>query len=333
MGLLQYPISIAGTALAPDEITFRSGKTLLHTGVSADRCSGGFLHLDCGSVAIPRRMQERGVPFLDFESTLEVYVPFCGTAPLDVQACVGTTLTCDMYLATATGDVSAIVSANGHPVAYMSGNMAESLPISSAGYGMYLAACKSTWGNGVSQVMNQLTGGTVDTMKNVNQAALNETLSYSQNGGYGQSELLAESYNNPKVGKAMAAAAGPGGALAIGLIKTGLNVINAASTGYEQYQRVKHASYTSVSGSFTSCAAWNYPFTPYVKITRPHKQIPSGGRGDYGHTTGRKLVASRALAQCPGLTVCVNPDTSGIANATGQEKDIIYRALVNGVIV
>lgn len=180
--------------------------------------------------------------------------------------------------------------------------------------------------------MNQLTGGTVDTLKNTNQAALNETLSYSQS-GFGHAELIEGSYNNPKVGKIMAGAASAKGVAAIGLTTTASNVANAASSSYEQYQRVKHASYTSVSGSFTSCAAWNYPFTPYVKITRPHKQIPSGGRGDYGHTTGRKLVASRALAQCPGLTVCINPDTSGIANATGQEKDIIYRALVNGVIV
>ena len=72
----------------------------------------------------------------------------------------------------------------------------------------------------------------------------------------------------------MAGAASAKGVAAIGLTTTGLNIANAASTGYEQYQRVKNASYTSVSGSFTSCAAWNYPFTPYVKITRPHKQIP-----------------------------------------------------------
>lgn len=333
LGLLQYPVSIAGTALAPDEITFRSGKTILHTGVNADRSTGGFLHLDCGSVEIPRRMQQRGVPFLDFETSLEIYVPFCGTAPLDVQTCVGKTLTCDMYVATATGDVSAVIAAGGHPVAYMSGNMAESLPISSSGYGMYLAACKSTWGNGVSQVMNQLTGGTTSTIKNVNQAALNETLSYGQTGGWGQSELLAESYNNPAVGRGMAGAASAKGVAAIGLTTTALNVANAASTGYEQYQRVKNASYTSVSGSFTSCAAWNYPFTPYVKITRPHQQIPQGGRGDYKHTAGIPLVETKTLSGAPGLTTCVNPDVSGIANATAQEKDIIYRALVNGVIV
>ena len=333
IGLLQYPISISGTALAPDEIIFRSGKTILHTGVSADRSTGGFLHINCGSVEIPRRMQQRGVPFLDFETSLEIYVPFCGTAPLDVQTCVGKTLTCDMYVATATGDVSAVIAAGGHPVAYMSGNMAESLPISSAGYGMYLAACKSTWGNGVSQVMNQLTGGTTNTIKNVNQAALNETLSYGQTGGWGQSELLAESYNNPAIGRAMAGAASAKGVAAIGLATTASNVVNAASTGYEQYQRVKNASYTSVSGSFTSCAAWNYPFTPYVKITRPHKQIPTGGTGDYKHTTAIPLVETRNLSGSPGLTTCVNPDVSGIANATAQEKDIIYRALVNGVIV
>ena len=333
LGLLQYPVSISGTALAPEEILFRSGKTIVHTGVNADRSTGGFLHLDCGSVEIPRRMQERGVPFLDFETTLEIYVPFCGTAPLDVQTCVGKTLTCDMYVATATGDVSAVIAAGGHPVAYMSGNMAESLPISSAGYGMYLAACKSTWGNGVSQVMNQITGGTTDTIKNVNQAALNETLSYSQTGGWSHSELIAESYNNPVIGRNMAGAASAKGAAVGGLIKTGLNVMNAATTGYEQYQRVKHASYTSVSGSFTSCAAWNYPFTPYVKITRPHKQIPTGGRGDYKHTAAIPLVETRTLSGAPGLTTCVNPDVSGITNATAQEKDIIYRALVNGVIV
>lgn len=333
LGLLQYPVSISGTALAAEEIVFRSGKTIVHTNVNATRSTGGFLHIDCGSVEIPRRMQQRGVPFLDFETTLEIYVPFCGTAPLDVQTCVGQTLTCDLYVATATGDVSAVIAAGGHPVAYMSGNMAESLPISSAGYGMYLAACKSTWGNGVSQVTNQLTGGTVDTMKNVNQAALNETLSYNQTGGWGHSELIRESYNNPHVGSAMAAAASPMGAAAIGLIKTGLNVANAASTSYEQYQRVKHASYTSVSGSFTSCAAWNYPFTPYVKITRPHRQIPTGGRGDYKHTSAIPLVETKTLSGAPGLTTCVNPDVSGIANATAQEKDIIYRALVNGVIV
>lgn len=333
LGLLQYPVSISGTALAPEEIVFRSGKTIVHTGVNADRSTGGFLHIDCGSVDIPRRMQERGVPFLDFETSLEIYVPFCGTAPLDVQTCVGKTLTCDMYVATATGDVSAVIAAGGHPVAYMSGNMAESLPISSSGYGMYLAACKSTWGNGVSQVMNQLTGGTTSTIKNVNQAALNETLSYGQTGGWGQSELLAESYNNPTIGKGMAGAASAKGVAAIGLTTTALNIANAASTGYEQYQRVKNASYTSVSGSFTSCAAWNYPFTPYVKITRPHKQIPQGGRGDYKHTSGIPLVETRTLSGAPGLTTCVNPDVSGIANATAQEKDIIYRALVNGVIV
>lgn len=333
IGLLQYPVSISGTALAPDEIIFRSGKTILHTGVNADRSTGGFLHLDCGSVDVPRRMQERGVPFLDFETSLEIYVPFCGTAPLDVQTCVGKTLTCDMYVATATGDVSAIIAAGGHPVAYMSGNMAESLPISSSGYGMYLAACKSTWGNGVSQVMNQLTGGTTSTIKNVNQAALNETLSYGQTGGWGQSELLAESYNNPAIGRGMAGAASVKGAAAIGLATTALNVANAASTGYEQYQRVKNASYTSVSGSFTSCAAWNYPFTPYVKITRPHKQIPTGGKGGYKHTAAIPLVETKTLSGAPGLTTCVNPDVSGISNATAQEKDIIYRALVNGVIV
>lgn len=333
IGLLQYPISISGTALAPDEIIFRSGKTILHTGVSADRSTGGFLHINCGSVEIPRRMQQRGVPFLDFETSLEIYVPFCGTAPLDVQTCVGKTLTCDMYVATATGDVSAVIAAGGHPVAYMSGNMAESLPISSAGYGMYLAACKSTWGNGVSQVMNQLTGGTTNTIKNVNQAALNETLSYEQTGGWSHSELITESYNNPAIGRAMAGAASAKGVAAIGLATTASNVVNAASTGYEQYQRVKNASYTSVSGSFTSCAAWNYPFTPYVKITRPHEQIPTGGTGDYKHTTAIPLVETRNLSGSPGLTTCVNPDVSGIANATAQEKDIIYRALVNGVIV
>ena len=91
---------------------------------------------------------------------------------------------------------------------------------------------------------------------------------------------------------------------------------------------LKNSSFTSVSGSFGSTAAWNYPFNAYVKITRRHFKKPS----NYAHTRGIPLVETKTLRDCSGFTICVNTDVSSI-NATIQEKNMIVEALNNGVIV
>ena len=146
IGLFQYPISLGGDVL--EEIKFRTSSGLIvSTGVQAARGLSTNLKFDLGSINIPARMRERGVPFLDYESTVECYVPFCGVFQLDTQTVIGKTLSCTLWMSPATGECNCIVYtiSNGikAPVAYGSGNMSSQIPISSNGWGSYAAALKN----------------------------------------------------------------------------------------------------------------------------------------------------------------------------------------------
>ena len=162
IGLFQYPISLGGDVL--EEIKFRTSSGLIiSTGVQAARGLSTNLKFDLGSINIPARMRERGVPFLDYESTVECYVPFCGVFQLDTQTVIGKTLSCTLWMSPATGECNCIVYtiSNGikAPVAYGSGNMSSQIPISSNGWGSYAAALKNATVQKNQIISNAITGG------------------------------------------------------------------------------------------------------------------------------------------------------------------------------
>lgn len=162
IGLFQYPISLGGDVL--EEIKFRTSSGLIvSTGVQAARGLSTNLKFDLGSINIPARMRERGVPFLDYESTVECYVPFCGVFQLDTQTVIGKTLSCTLWMSPATGECNCIVYtiSNGikAPVAYGSGNMSSQIPISSNGWGSYAAALKNATVQKNQIISGALTGG------------------------------------------------------------------------------------------------------------------------------------------------------------------------------
>ena len=162
IGLFQYPISLGGDVL--EEIKFRTSSGLIvSTGVQAARGLSTNLKFDLGSINIPARMRERGVPFLDYESTVECYVPFCGVFQLDTQTVIGKTLSCTLWMSPATGECNCIVYtiSNGikAPVAYGSGNMSSQIPISSNGWGSYAAALKNATIQKNQIISNAITGG------------------------------------------------------------------------------------------------------------------------------------------------------------------------------
>ena len=237
-------------------------------------------------------MKERGIPFLDYESTVELYIPACGTFILDPQTVLGSTLSVKMWLSTSTGECNSIayVIRNGvkAPVAYGSGSLAVPMPVTSIGWGSYLAA---------------VTNANIKYYFGGLSAAISET------------QLL----NSASSGNQFAGASGLSG-----ISSSFQNVAQAD----QNLAHLKNSSFTSVSGSFGSTAAWNYPFNAYVKITRRHFKKPS----NYAHTRGIPLVETKTLKDCSGFTICVNADVSSI-NATLQEKNMIVEALNNGVIV
>lgn len=319
IGLFQYPISLGGDVL--EEIKFRTSSGLIvSTGVSAARGLSTNLKFDLGSINIPARMRERGVPFLDYESTVECYVPFCGVFQLDTQTVIGKTLSCTLWMSPATGECNCIVYtiSNGikAPVAYGSGNMSSQIPISSNGWGSYAAALK----NATIQKNQIVTGAATGGISSV----------LSGTGNIAATLDLGEQIAGASVGSAFGAAglALGGAGAALGLLSTGIKAyqdINAANVGI---RHLKASNGTSINGAFSGQSAWNYPMTPYVKISRPHYKKPN----NYAHTQGIPLVEAKKLSECSGFTMCVGADLTGIT-ATQTERDIISAYLTNGIIV
>lgn len=319
IGLFQYPISLGGDVL--EEIKFRTSSGLIvSTGVQAARGLSTNLKFDLGSINIPARMRERGVPFLDYESTVECYVPFCGVFQLDTQTVIGKTLSCTLWMSPATGECNCIVYtiSNGikAPVAYGSGNMSSQIPISSNGWGSYAAALKNATIQKNQIISGAAAGGVSSLLSGAGN--LSSTLELG--------EQLAGISMGKKFGSVGMVLGGAGTAL--GIISTGIKAyqdINAANVGI---RHLKASNGTSINGAFSGQSAWNYPMTPYVKISRPHYKKPN----NYAHTQGIPLVEAKKLSECSGFTMCVGADLTGIT-ATQTERDIISAYLTNGIIV
>ena len=293
-------ISISRFATDLSSASYGSTTIKFHTAAGAEidtkipalHGNGDNIELDLGSVNIPLRMKERGIPFLDYESTIELYIPACGTFILDPQTVLGSTLSVKMWLSTSTGECNSIayVTRNGvkAPVAYGSGSLAVPMPVTSIGWGSYLAA------------------------------VTNANIKYYF-GGLESAIPQIQMMGSAVAGNQFGTASGLSG-----IVSPFQNVAQAE----QNLAHLKNSSFTSVSGSFGSTAAWNYPFNAYVKITRRHFKKPS----NYAHTRGIPLVETKTLRDCSGFTICVNTDVSSI-NATIQEKNMIVEALNNGVIV
>ena len=293
ISISRFATDLSSASYGSTTIKFHTAAgTEIDTKISALHGNGDNIELDLGSVNIPLRMKERGIPFLDYESTIELYIPACGTFILDPQTVLGSTLSVKMWLSTSTGECNSIayVTRNGvkAPVAYGSGSLAVSMPITSIGWGSYLAAIT------------------------------NANIKYYFGGLNGVIPSI-QMWGGAIMGNEFGVASGLSS-----LVSPFQNIAQAE----QNLAHLKNSSFTSVSGSFGSTAAWNYPFNAYVKITRRHFKKPS----NYAHTQGIPLVETKTLSNCSGFTICVNTDVSSI-NATIQEKNMIVEALNNGVIV
>lgn len=313
IGLSQFATSVGGTAVDEAEITFRAAdNTPVYTGVFCQRGSGADLTFDLGSIQIPLRMKERGVPFLDYSSTVELYIPFCGAFQLDPQTVLGRTVAVRMWMSTTTGECFAIATADGSPIAYGSGIMNAEMPISSSGWGVYKAA--------LTNITDKYTGNIITEIGGIVRTAAEGAIAGAAVGSV-----------VPGAGTAVGAGVGATAALIGGTANAavqGAKVGHTIGAGLTEYNHLKKSSTTSISGSLSSTAAWHQPFTPYIKITRPHYQKPD----NYAHTQAIPLVATKTLSDCAGLTMCVKTDLSGI-NATEYEKTVIASLLESGVIV
>lgn len=322
IGLQQLPISVSGVPttvkfLKSAAITPQGESRVVDTGVSAGGGTGQPIAYNLGSVTIERRMRQRGEPYLDYDCTIELFLPFAGTFVLDTQAVMGRTISAQIVVDPVCGTAFAYAwvenAGEKMPIAYGGGPIAVELPIASNQWGIARAAFVQARGQAIQNVVKaggEIIAGIIG-MKAGAEAA-------------GDRAYLRRRGGRMAVQSAEANAANVLGAQTL---SQGATSATGIANSIVSATQLNNTNYTAVNGGFGgSYAEWSQPFQAYVRITRPKFKKPD----NFNHTQAVPCVETKKLSSCTGLTYCVNPDLSAVP-CTQAEKIMITQALVGGV--
>ena len=318
VGLIGYPMKIPVGDPDATTFTFRNAANqTINTGWSTYKFWQVHNTIDFGTVDIPYWEDEtNGVPFLDYSSTVEIYVPFCGVVGLDPQSVMGCTLRCKMWIDFLTGDCSAVVYTNyggagsQHPVAFVSGNCGCSEVVSANAFGA-LQGAKAYASHKMSQA---ILGG----VKNLATSVIGGATTGFTRGAAG-------------TGGSAGMKAGAIGGIIGGAMDLGVNLTLQNMDNQYAVQVAKNSLGTTISGDFGQSTSWHYMDRPYIKVTWPTPV--SKDLTLYGKTYGVPVHKSEVLSNYTGYTICNNVDVSGIAGATASELATIKQFLETGVYI
>ena len=305
MSLTIYPFIInAGTVM---DIYLNSPGGKLQTGAQGNFLgSHPIATYSLGSRSINTVMNGKGFPFLDYSCTAEIYVPFCGFAPLDIQFIMGGEVYVNFTVDYTTGECCARVycSKNGTDtiVALLGGKVGAELPITSNGWATYkneLATLNarnfSSLISGGGQIASAFAPGARVREPRVTQGG--EGLRYS---------------NSPNVAS----------------LYGGASTMVNAMAGYIQSENLGKHNFTTAIGGFGGLASWHNPTVPFIKIQRPNPRKPT----NYGNTVGIPRVETTSLQK--GLNVVINPDLSALtSDLTASELSEVYALLTSSVYI
>ena len=333
IGLSQYPVDFTGgtsTTLVFTNSAAAVDERQINSHCSANRLTGvgTTQHWSLGHINIGKKFSN-DTAFLDYDTLLEVYIPFCGIFPIDTQMVMGRTLTGDIWIDPVTGGCYAEIDCSTDqggvaPIVMAEGNVGIEMPITSTQYSMAKAAQATNIHSFVAGAVGTVVGAAVG-------AALGGAVGAASANGFNSVGSMVRTIGVG--GAAMGAGAGLIGNAAK---SAGAGLIgNAAKSTYNVYRTNKllqAANNTAVKGSLSSSfASWAQPWQAYIKITRYNKQVPS----NYINTVGLPVVDTKSIGNYSSgdFLVAVNPNVSGISGATAEELSIIYNALTSGVYV
>ena len=334
ISLVELPMEVSGTA--PSTVKFSRGtlggydSNIVDTGVSGNPITAGTQRYNLGSVTLPLRMSERGYPFLDWDTVVELYMPFVGMFSLDPFAVLGKTITAFMDLDVLNGTICgyAYVTNGGEnlPVAYGSAQVGVSLPVTSEGAASArLALTTANAALGSSIVSSALQLGTLAAAGGTSAVrGSNAWTAMQSSRGAG---MAAQAGRSIFAGGAADAVNGYASSSAMG------SVVNSFTNWGLTLNRLQSSNNTQVNGSLGggSFSGWSTPNQAYVKIIRPHA-APGAKATEYSKTHAYPYEANATLKECKGLTFAVNPNVSGITKATDAERSQIAEILMGGVI-
>ena len=301
---------------------------IINTGEYGHATDAAMRNYSLGSIDMSQFMNST-YPFLTYDSTVELYLPFVGTFTLDPQTVMGATLSAYLNLDPATGGVYAYCyankSGNNVMIASGTGNIGVDVPISSAQAGVLQAR--------VDTIRYQQLAGIVTTAASIAAPVVMGALAgarAAQMWAPHASNIpgAAAGVSNKAMGAAISEYYRNGGPQVSGeAVATVSNAI-AANRQVKQLTQSHNMAMTGSVGA--SVAEWSCPWTAYVKVMRPKEHNP-GTR--YQHSVAVPTYSSGKLSSYTGLTVCINADTSSVSKATPDERNAIASMLNGGVIV
>lgn len=295
----------------------------VNTGISAMATNCSERHWCLGSIDMSQFTNTQ-YPFLTYDAAVELYIPYVGTFVLDTQSVMGRTLTAYIYLDPLTGGVYGYCMCGGTMIASGTGNIGIDVPISANQIGLYQAQ--------KDKLRSQAEVGLVTTAATIAAPMVGASMAGSSaayalanqyRGKVGTDTLntfARQAYNNA-YDRRMANTDVSSAAVA-----TTAQALNAN----RQIKYLAQSHNMSMTGSIgSSVAEWSCPRDAYIKITRPKAKNPGK---NYEHACGVPCYRSGVLNSFKGLTVCIDPDVSGI-DATPEERNAIASILSGGVIV
>lgn len=244
-------------------------------------------------------------------TTLELYVPYCGTVQLDPAIYIGHGVKLEGLLDLQTGEMCVRVLRDGITVTNtITGNIYVSLPITSQAMGTYENSIHQLQMAGFNRAFNNLTGAVTGGVSMGTAAAA------SGEGGGG----------------------GTGGLSPTAPITMAANLISLPITMYDFDYRINHCQ-PSIAYTSACSPANNVQFYRRAKlyVKRPvmlSSYTTAEGKAAYAHTVGHacSIIGTITSSGISGFCQIGSIDLSGIP-ATVEEINAIKQALNKGVYV
>lgn len=259
--------------------------------------------------------------FLDFKpyTSIEVYVPLCGTVEVDPADYVGHNLKVDGLIDYQTGDLTARIVRDDKTVTNtLSGSMWVQLPVTAAKMGDYQ--------NNQHQLRMQM---------------LSSLLSFGQSSA---NALNSDAQNAAGAIAGSVAGGSPSGSMgSIGKAQFTIpqNAANTALSLYNTHYQITHTQPArAVASSASSGNALEMYHHAMVFIKRP-VFLDGYNAEEYAHTIGHACCISDKLSNFEGYTVAAAADLDNVhtkrelspLQATAQEKQLLKQALQAGIYI
>ena len=262
-------------------------------------------------------VEKRFNNFLNYApyTTAELYIPYCGSVPIDLEVFAGHTIKVKYLVDWFSGSCMALIYRDNVVVDQIPGQIGTPVGIVAEDIQTYQNAMfngSQTLKSQKAALRGSVVNGIGDMVDSIGGAA--GTIATAMGSG---------SVSNS------------GSMSASGAFTSGFN---AGNDVYQHYLAKKTAQYNldhttidfkQLGSNGPSVGSWN------EQTCRLVLYYPTFLEGynpqEYGHTVGFACLFNDKLENFSGLTVCASVDTSGLAGATEAEKNLIEDALKSGV--